>query len=112
MTLRNIGRMHAATPEFWIDVGGTFTDCFLRLPDGTRRRNKVLSSGDTKGAAGAGSSRQAIVDPGRSRDPADFWAGYELRLLDAQDALVAKAADDSFDASAGRLMMAEPLAEE
>jgi N-methylhydantoinase A/oxoprolinase/acetone carboxylase beta subunit len=24
---------HAA-PEFWIDVGGTFTDCFVRFADG------------------------------------------------------------------------------
>ena len=29
--------------EFWIDVGGTFTDCLARAPDGTLRRHKLLS---------------------------------------------------------------------
>jgi hypothetical protein len=35
--------------QFWLDVGGTFTDCLGRAPDGTLRRHKVLSSGITKG---------------------------------------------------------------
>ena len=51
---------------------------------------------------------QSIVDPSRSRDPVDFWAGYELRLLDAQGAIVAKAAVASFDASRG-LILEKPL---
>src|SRR5262245_15610104 len=101
--------MLAATPEFWIDVGGTFTDCFLRLPDGTLRRSKGLSSGVTKGIAGAGSGRQAIVDPVRGRDPADFWAGYELRLLDAGGAMVARATVAAFDTAVGRLDLSTPL---
>src|SRR5437016_2393944 len=104
--------MQAASPEFWIDVGGTFTDCFLRTPDGTLRRHKVLSSGVTKGSAGTGSSRQAIVDRARTNDPPNFWAGYKLRLLDARGAIVAKATVSSFDASAGRLALEESLADE
>ena len=31
--------------QFWIDVGGTFTDCFARAPDGTESELKLLSSG-------------------------------------------------------------------
>ena len=31
---------------FWIDVGGTFTDCFGRAPDGEWHRTKVLSNDD------------------------------------------------------------------
>ncbi|MEX2139792.1 MAG: hydantoinase/oxoprolinase family protein, partial [Pirellulales bacterium] len=30
--------------HFWIDVGGTFTDCIARRPDGTLVRHKLLSS--------------------------------------------------------------------
>ena len=41
--------------EFWIDVGGTFTDSFARRPDGTLAHYKVLSSGVIKGAVGPGS---------------------------------------------------------
>ncbi len=31
--------------EFWIDVGGTFTDCVAKKPDGTLLTTKLLSSG-------------------------------------------------------------------
>ena len=44
--------MTAEPWEFWIDVGGTFTDCFGRRPDGTLLRHKLLSSGVTKGIVG------------------------------------------------------------
>src|SRR4029450_733824 len=64
--------------QFWIDVGGTFTDCIARQPDGTLLRRKVLSSGVTKGVAGAGSSPDTIVDSSRT-EPAGFWKGYSLR---------------------------------
>ena len=37
--------------EFWIDVGGTFTDCLARAPYGEIRRLKLLSSGVFKGQA-------------------------------------------------------------
>ena len=30
--------------EFWIDRGGTFTDCIARAPDGRQREVKLLSS--------------------------------------------------------------------
>ena len=36
-------------PEFWIDVGGTFTDCLAILAPGERQRLKVLSTGTFKG---------------------------------------------------------------
>ena len=47
--------------EFWIDVGGTFTDCLARDSDGALSRYKTLSSGKTKGNAAASSSRMEIV---------------------------------------------------
>ena len=80
--------MHEAAWQYWIDVGGTFTDCFARRPDGTLVRHKLLSSGATKGSAATGSTATKIVDPLRSADPAQFWTGYRLRLLDPAGAVV------------------------
>ena len=71
-------------PEFWIDVGGTFTDCYLRQPDGALLRHKLLSSGITKGAAGADCTASLVLDPSRDADPPQFWNGWRLRLLDQQ----------------------------
>lgn len=94
---------------FWIDVGGTFTDCFAKLPDGSLRRHKVLSSGVTKGAASAGSSRQAIVDPSRTRDPLQVWAGYRLRVLDSSGQPQGESLVEQFDAATGTLQLRDPL---
>ncbi|HJZ87415.1 MAG TPA: hydantoinase/oxoprolinase family protein, partial [Polyangia bacterium] len=69
--------------SFAIDVGGTFTDCVARPPEGGERTCKLLSTGIWKGACGAGSTAAAIVDRARGQDPDEFWAGFALRLLDA-----------------------------
>ncbi len=76
--------------EFWIDVGGTFTDCFGRRTDGTLVRHKLLSSGVTKGAAAADSTRDAVVDAARGSDPPGFWTGYTLCLLGAGGEILAE----------------------
>src|SRR5437879_2691600 len=80
--------------HFWLDVGGTFTDCLARAPDGTVHRRKVLSSAITKGRAKVGRSgpdrpespadRQLQItlhDPART-ESTNFWANFNLRLLD------------------------------
>jgi len=76
--------------QFWIDVGGTFTDCIARAPTGSvvddqrelppLRRLKLLSSAVTKVTAGHRSTRQSLTT-GR-REPVNFWRGYQLRHLD------------------------------
>jgi 5-oxoprolinase (ATP-hydrolysing) len=69
--------------QFWIDVGGTFTDCFALRPDGQLLRRKVLSSGITKGKIEAvADGGRTVVDPARRGEPPNFWNGYRLRLLD------------------------------
>ncbi|HTN76562.1 MAG TPA: hydantoinase/oxoprolinase family protein, partial [Pirellulaceae bacterium] len=68
--------------QFWIDVGGTFTDCLSRAADGTLRRAKVLSTGSTKGRV-ASVAGQTIFDPLRAHDPPDFWRGFRCTLFDA-----------------------------
>ncbi|MEX0712193.1 MAG: hydantoinase B/oxoprolinase family protein [Pirellulales bacterium] len=95
---------------FWIDVGGTFTDCIARRPDGTLIRHKLLSSGVVKGGAAAGSGRGRIVDPARQADPEQFWEGCELRLLDGDGRLLASARVAAFDRAAGLLELSEPVA--
>jgi 5-oxoprolinase (ATP-hydrolysing) len=95
--------MAAERWEFWIDVGGTFCDCLAKSPDGSLRRHKLLSSGVTKGQVGAGSTRDAIVDPARRRDPPDFWAGWQLSLVDANGVTIDTTVVSGFDAAPSRL---------
>jgi 5-oxoprolinase (ATP-hydrolysing) len=104
-------RMDDALWQFWIDVGGTFTDCFARRPDGVLLRHKLLSSGVTKGAAAAHSTRDALVDPARRGDPDDFWQGAQVRLLDAAGNIAAQRRVMSFSASEGVLRLDAPLDE-
>ncbi len=96
--------------EFWIDVGGTFTDCFARHCDGTTRRLKLLSSGITKGTVAEGSEATAIVDIARKRDPEQFWRGFRLRLLADDGATLAECTVGDFDAASGRLHFDAALA--
>jgi len=97
--------------EFWIDVGGTFTDSFHRSPSGTVTHYKTLSSGVVKGAAAAGSTHDQIIDPGRAADPADFWTGFTFRLLDDRGRAVSETTVGGFDRPTGRLLVEEPLPE-
>ncbi len=76
--------------EFWIDVGGTFTDCFHKQPDGTIARYKVLSSGVIKGQVGANSTRSQIFDEARRGESEQLLAAYTVSLLDQQGAVVAQ----------------------
>jgi 5-oxoprolinase (ATP-hydrolysing) len=93
--------------QFWIDVGGTFTDFLGRRPDGQLLRHKRLSSAVTKGSAAAGSDRTRIVDPARRADPEDFWLGYQLRLLDRQGRTVAETTVAGFERKSGTLHLAD-----
>ena len=101
--------MSLQTWQFWIDVGGTFTDVFAKTPDGTLLRHKLLSSGVTKGAVGQGSDATKIIDAARSHDPTEFWSGYELRLLDERGATIATAEIAEFDRAGGILHLRKPL---
>ncbi len=91
--------------EFWIDVGGTFTDCLARAPDGTLRRHKLLSSGAAKGRVAAGATRDALTDSVRRGDPPGFWIGWQLSIVDAAGKLVDSAVVTHFDSPTGRLRL-------
>ncbi|MCG8585129.1 MAG: hydantoinase B/oxoprolinase family protein, partial [Pirellulales bacterium] len=94
--------------QFWIDVGGTFTDCIARRPDGSLVRQKVLSSGVTKGVVGEGSTTSLIFDAALVADMKDFWRGYLFRLIDARG-IVHESNVVHFDSSAGAFSLDPPL---
>jgi 5-oxoprolinase (ATP-hydrolysing) len=89
--------------EFWIDVGGTFTDVLARAPDSSMRRLKLLSSGITKGRVETGSTIDSILDSARRNEPAGFWAGAELALVSDDGTTLDTAQVCAFEHAAGRL---------
>lgn len=99
--------MAAARWEFWIDVGGTFTDCIARAPDGAQHRHKLLSSGVTKGRVAEGATRNSILDPSRTADPPDFWVGWRFVLVDEVGGVRDQSTVIAFDHTAGRLYFDE-----
>src|SRR5262249_52900196 len=96
--------------EFWIDVGGTFTDAFARRADGHLSHYKILSSGVVKGAVATGSTREKILDPARHYDPTEVWTGYRLRLRDERGQAIAESTVSHFDPRDGSLDLQTPLA--
>jgi 5-oxoprolinase (ATP-hydrolysing) len=64
--------------KFWIDVGGTFTDCIAENPAGHELTIKVLSSAITKNRWPGLSDKLAFMDESLSTEIVDFWRGYRL----------------------------------
>ena len=95
--------------EFWIDVGGTFTDCLARSPDKVLLRHKTLSSGVVKGTVGAGSSAKRIIDPRRAEDPARFWIGWTFTLIDPVGRPLASSQVSGFDPTTQRFVLDKVL---
>lgn len=96
--------------QFWIDVGGTFTDCIARRPDGQLLRHKLLSSGVTKGLVADGSTAGSIIDPARHNDPDEFWRDCRLRLLNDAGDVLGESSIRHFDAGNGFFLLDAPLA--
>jgi len=95
--------------DFWIDVGGTFTDCLARTPENRVLSFKLLSSGVTKGRVAEWLGPVRFVDPARTADPAQFWIGYEIRLLDESGQAVYASRVTDFDARTGAFTVAAVL---
>jgi 5-oxoprolinase (ATP-hydrolysing) len=94
--------------QFWIDVGGTFTDCIGRDPHGRLHTCKVLSSGIAKGSGAiALDGRPAVVDPARCCDPHGFWIGSRIHLLGPDELSGWTTSVSAFDAAAGKLLLAD-----
>jgi 5-oxoprolinase (ATP-hydrolysing) len=87
--------------QFWIDVGGTFTDCLAVEPGGAIHRAKVLSSGRLRfqGEPAASLDELRLVDSNRPAN--DFFAGWRLSLEKGRFSSRIR----SFDAETGLLRL-------
>ncbi|MBX9655835.1 hydantoinase/oxoprolinase family protein, partial [bacterium] len=95
--------------EFWIDVGGTFTDCLGRDPNGQIHTHKLLSSGVYRGTIDSGSNRQFIHSRCRASDPPHFFDGFEFYLIDHLGRAVESRRVQSFDPISSALKLDHPL---
>jgi 5-oxoprolinase (ATP-hydrolysing) len=95
--------------EFWIDVGGTFTDCLGRDPKGQIHTHKLLSSGVYRGTIDPGSLRHVIYSNGRASDPPHFFDGFEFHLLDHLGQAIESRQVQSFDPISSTLELDTPL---
>jgi 5-oxoprolinase (ATP-hydrolysing) len=97
--------------EFWIDVGGTFTDCIARSPSDELIAVKILSSGITKGQVLTVLDDIRFSDFTRRDDPSEFWVGCELRFLDDAGTVIHTSQVSDFENSTGTLTLTQPLPE-
>ena len=95
--------------EFWIDVGGTFTDCLARDPSGTLHTHKLLSTGVYRGTLDDGSNRTVIRSHSRRHDPPHYFDGYRLDFLSADGSSIASRRVTSFDPVNASLHLDQPL---
>lgn len=73
--------------EFWIDTGGTFTDCLGKSPDGVYHRAKVLSSSSLRASIVGLDSRSLELDF-ENRYPDDFFKGFTAGFSGIPETLV------------------------
>ncbi len=89
--------------EFWIDVGGTFTDCLGVDGAGAIRAVKILSSGVFR-APIVGGTDECPVIAGFAAAPADFFRGFTARHAAGSAKVV------GFAPESGALRLDTPLA--
>ncbi len=66
--------------EFFVDTGGTFTDCFGKDPEGTIHRAKVLSRGTLSASVRKAASSTELILDGSPDWPAGFPEGFQVIL--------------------------------
>lgn len=71
--------------QFWIDVGGTFTDCVARHPDGSLQTWKSLSSGRVTGRTQQLTGPNQFIDTARADMTAGFWKGWRISISAGTD---------------------------
>ena len=93
------------TGEFWIDVGGTFTDCVHRRPDGTLRTHKLPSTGRYPATLAHDPAETfAAHNTFLRAAPAGYFVGYGFRAEDGTARTVT-----AFDPTQGLLTLDPPL---
>ncbi len=76
--------------QAWIDVGGTFTDCYVSNEGDERKRCKLLSTGLVPISCSKILSERSVSVPELSADTAGFWEGASLRAVDVDGHEVAR----------------------
>ena len=89
--------------HFWIDVGGTFTDCVAQSPGGKLLQTKVLSSGQFKGRI----RLDDLFDAARAGEPAGFWNTARLNWLNEAGESISSATVEGFER--GQFVLREPI---
>lgn len=97
--------------EAWIDVGGTFTDCYVLGYGLKRSRVKVLSSGLVPIACEFDADQQHFSSDQLKEDCDQFWSNAQLRCLDSAGNLIdsAEIVDFRSDGERGRIATARSL---
>ncbi len=95
--------------QFFIDVGGTFTDVVAISPEGVLRTHKILSSGAIRGQGTVSNDGKHITDPARIGDPSDFWKSYVLNTLPSYHITTLPNQIAAFESSTGTLTLASPI---
>ncbi len=108
--------MHESRWQFFIDVGGTFTDVVARRPGGELLTYKLLSTGVISGQCEEGSTADCLIDSRRVGEPSDLWVGYRVTVLDVanqsrdrQGAGFASSSVVAFKTNSGRIHLDRPL---
>ena len=94
--------------EFWIDVGGTFTDLLARAPDGSMLRQKLLSSGVVPGSISS-LGQQGFCDPTAPPVPSQFWQQSRLVIERPEEGAPFETSVREFDSREGRFKLSDPL---
>lgn len=76
--------------QAWVDVGGTFTDCYVSNSGEIISRCKLLSTGLVPVSCNPIVSDQSFAAPELLADPSGFWVGAQLRALDDSGREVAR----------------------
>ncbi|MEZ6060031.1 MAG: hydantoinase/oxoprolinase family protein [Planctomycetaceae bacterium] len=95
--------------QFWIDVGGTFTDCIGVSPDGRVVPFKTLSSGLVKGQGRVDAGGTRLIDEDRRADPAGFWNGSRMRIVSGDGRVVSESRITEFAPASGSFKLSEPV---
>ncbi len=90
--------------RFWVDVGGTFTDCLFQRPDGTEGGLKVLSTAVCKRGKVNQFSPVHLIDPTLCNQYAkDFFCGFSIRFLGDHAEVLAERIVQAFYPETGQL---------
>ncbi len=97
------------TWQFWIDVGGTFTDCIGVDPHGNLRQHKTLSSGIAKGTITNVVGSRQFDDTTRTADPNGFWDDATVRFLDDSGSVRMETTVEQFSSDDGTFKLVDAV---